>query len=92
MAASDPIDNLIQQLEKLRPKLAAGNDQAARNEALQLSKKLTSSLGHPASTAVDLAFAVHFALCFYYNTMSMTDRATAIYHCFCENSYKSWPL
>lgn len=72
MAATDPIDNIIQQLENLRPKLTAGNDQAARNEALQLSKKLTSSLGHPASTAVDLAFAVRLGFCASHHPLLLT--------------------
>jgi hypothetical protein len=58
MSVSDPVDDLIQKLEALRPNLAAGNDQNARNEAIRLSKQLISNLGHPASTAVDLAFAV----------------------------------
>ncbi|KJZ79191.1 hypothetical protein HIM_01342 [Hirsutella minnesotensis 3608] len=48
---------LIEQLRDLSPRLASADDHGARNEAIQLSKKLTSSLGHPASVAVDLAFA-----------------------------------
>lgn len=51
---------LIEQLSNLSTKLSSGGDDAedARNEALQLSRKLTTSLEKPANVAVDLAFAV----------------------------------
>lgn len=49
---------LIEQLSKLAPKLADGDNVEAKNEAIQLSRQLTGSLSHPASSAVELAFAV----------------------------------
>ncbi|KUI54615.1 Demethylsterigmatocystin 6-O-methyltransferase [Cytospora mali] len=50
---------LIEQLSSLSIKLSSGGDHAeeARNEALQLSRKLTASLEKPANVAVDLAFS-----------------------------------
>ncbi|KAK6223280.1 hypothetical protein LQW54_000397 [Pestalotiopsis sp. IQ-011] len=47
---------IIEKLAVLSGKLSAGDD-TSRNEALQLSRLLTSSLEKPATTAVDLAFA-----------------------------------
>lgn len=55
---ADPVLDLIDQLSGLRPRLATIEDQGARNEALQICKNLMSSLSQPASTAVELAFAV----------------------------------
>lgn len=51
--------SLIEQLSKLAPQLSADADNVAvKNEAIQLSRQLTASLSHPASSAVELAFAV----------------------------------
>lgn len=58
MADTNPSVALIEQLSKLAPKLADGDNVEARNEAIQLSRQLTGSLSHPASSAVELAFAV----------------------------------
>ncbi|OTB08556.1 hypothetical protein M426DRAFT_7869 [Hypoxylon sp. CI-4A] len=48
---------LIEKLNLLAPKLSHGDGIHARNEALQLSKQLTSSLEQPETSAVDLAFS-----------------------------------
>ncbi|OAA52903.1 sterigmatocystin 8-O-methyltransferase [Cordyceps fumosorosea ARSEF 2679] len=48
---------LIEQLSKLAPQLADGDNSDAKNQAIQLSRQLTGSLSHPASSAVELAFA-----------------------------------
>lgn len=49
---------LIEKLSKLTPLLASGDDTEAKNQAIQLSRQLTGSLSHPATAAVELAFAV----------------------------------
>ncbi|KAI0387392.1 putative O-methyltransferase [Hypomontagnella monticulosa] len=49
------IDTIIENLGKLGPKLSSG-DQGARQEALQLSRKLTTSLEDPTNIAVDLIY------------------------------------
>lgn len=54
---------IIEKLGLLTSKLSSDDDQTAedaRNEALQLSRQLTSQLEKPITTAVDLAFAVGF--------------------------------
>ena len=55
---------LIRKLSGLSAKSPSTGEQAEndRNEALQLSRKLTNSLEKPANVAVDLAFSVfhHF--------------------------------
>lgn len=51
--------SLIEQLQKLGARLSANeNDQAAQNEALELSRKLTASLEQPRNVAVDLMYSV----------------------------------
>jgi hypothetical protein len=54
---------IIEKLGVLSARLTSGDDTAedARNEALQLSRQLTSCLEQPVTTAVDLAFAVSFS-------------------------------
>ena len=59
MTESSPSIALIEQLSKLVPKLASGDNKEAKNQAIQLSRQLTGSLSHPASAAVELAFAVN---------------------------------
>ncbi|OAA46423.1 O-methyltransferase, family 2 [Cordyceps fumosorosea ARSEF 2679] len=54
---ANPSIVLIEQLSKLAPQLANGDNTEAKNQAIQLSRQLTGSLSHPASTAVELAFA-----------------------------------
>lgn len=51
---------LIRRLNDLGSKPPSTGEQAenARNEALQLSRKLANSLEKPANVAVDLAFSV----------------------------------
>lgn len=56
---------LIRKLGELssRPPSTGAQAENARNEALQLSRKLANSLEKPANVAVDLAFSVvHFFL------------------------------
>lgn len=56
---ADQTVDLIKQLSSLSTKLSsAGDDQGPRNEALQLSRRLTASLEEPVNVAVDLAFSV----------------------------------
>lgn len=62
MADADQTIALIDRLTSLRPALVSGDDQSAKNEAIQLSRKITASLVHPASAAVELAFAVRLML------------------------------
>lgn len=59
---ADETTTIIEKLGGLSGKLSAGDD-TARSEALQLSRLLTSSLEKPATTAVDLAFAVSDVTC-----------------------------
>ncbi|KAI0152043.1 putative O-methyltransferase [Hypoxylon sp. NC0597] len=56
-----PVEGLVEELNRLVPKLASGN-QSARKEALQLSRKLTASLERPENVAVDLAFSPFLAI------------------------------
>lgn len=58
MPESNPSIALIEQLSNLAPLLASGDNTKAKNQAIQLSRQLTGSLSHPASAAVELAFAV----------------------------------
>lgn len=62
MMADQKTIALVEQLSNLSTRLSSGNAHAeiAREEALQLSRKLTNSLEKPANVAVDLAFAVSF--------------------------------
>ncbi|KAJ4152839.1 hypothetical protein LMH87_009359 [Akanthomyces muscarius] len=57
MPESNPSIALIEQLSNLAPLLASGDNTKAKNQAIQLSRQLTGSLSHPASAAVELAFA-----------------------------------
>ncbi|TQV91602.1 sterigmatocystin 8-O-methyltransferase [Cordyceps javanica] len=57
MRQENPSIALIEQLSKLAPQLANGDNTEAKNQAMQLSRQLTGSLSHPASSAVELAFA-----------------------------------
>ncbi|KAF1738162.1 Demethylsterigmatocystin 6-O-methyltransferase [Beauveria bassiana] len=57
MAQANPSIALIEQLSKLSTQLADGENTEAKNQAIQLSRQLTGSLSHPASSAVELAFA-----------------------------------
>ncbi|KAJ6779804.1 hypothetical protein PWT90_01496 [Aphanocladium album] len=57
MAESNPSIAIIDQLSKLAPQLADGENTEAKNQAIALSRQLTGSLSHPASSAVELAFA-----------------------------------
>ncbi|PMB73925.1 Demethylsterigmatocystin 6-O-methyltransferase [Beauveria bassiana] len=57
MAQVSPSIALIEQLSKLSTQLADGDNTEAKNQAIQLSRQLTGSLSHPASSAVELAFA-----------------------------------
>lgn len=62
MAIPQHAVSLIQQLSDLQERIATGTDQDATNHALQLSRRLTLSLAHPANTAVDLAFSPFIAV------------------------------
>lgn len=53
----DP-EKIIEQLSSISRKLSDTQDKKARNEALQLSRKLTASLEEPMNVAVDLCFSV----------------------------------
>lgn len=56
---TDQTVDLIKQLSSLSTKLSSTRDDpSTRNEALQLSRRLTASLEEPANVAVELAFSV----------------------------------
>jgi hypothetical protein len=57
MPAHSEMTTLIQRLSSLSQLLNEDN-QGARKEALQLSKRLTATLEDPVNIAIDLAFAV----------------------------------
>ena len=86
---TDPALDVLDQLIDLRSKLANNQDQSVRNKALQLSKNLASSLSHPASAAVDLAFAVscHLLITVMILPRLTETKHTALSYCFCENCY-----
>lgn len=58
MATNSTIPTLITQLNELCPQLASEEDNSAKIEALQIIRKLSTSLAEPANVAVDLAFSV----------------------------------
>lgn len=58
MSKPDSASTLIDKLGHLSPSLSTGDNDAARNEALHLARKLVASLGRPENVAVDLAFSV----------------------------------
>lgn len=56
---ADQIVDLINRLKPLGTKLSSDSDDSGnRNEALQLSRRLTASLEEHANVAVELAFSV----------------------------------
>lgn len=85
MTDTNPSVALIEQLSKLAPKLADGNNVEAKNEAIQLSRQLTGSLSHPASSAVELAFAVRIEISL--SQWKDANVCVAVYYCGGENRY-----
>ncbi|KAM3513148.1 hypothetical protein MY11210_003173 [Beauveria gryllotalpidicola] len=63
MAQANPSIALIEELSKLSPELADGDNIEAKNQAVHLSRQLSSSLSHPVSSAVELAFAIALKPC-----------------------------